>query len=50
MEPIDDVYYQRQEALGLAVQYVRGRMGFSAADAILIAEQFLMWLNKKESN
>lgn len=49
MEPIDPTYYSRLEALGLAVQYVRGRMGFSSADAIEIAEEFLAWLKIVEN-
>lgn len=49
MEPIEADRYMRQEALALAVQYVRGRMGFSSADAIEIAEVFLNWIDKVEN-
>lgn len=48
MEPIDSDFYHRQEALSLAVQFLKGRMGFSSADVIEIADEFLNWINNVE--
>ena len=49
MEPIDDQYYQRLDALTLAIQFVKGR-GFSRVDATDIASYFFDWLSNKDNN
>jgi hypothetical protein len=48
MEPIEEGFYRRQEALNLAVQYARGRVHYSVEDVITDAELFLNWLNNVE--
>lgn len=51
MEPIDteDGYYQRLDALGVAVQFTKERPGFTGSDTVELANYFLKYL-KGENN
>lgn len=48
MEPIDDNYWRKQEALHLAVQFTQHRLNFTLQETVEAAEYLLGWLNKVE--
>jgi hypothetical protein len=48
MEPIGNNRYQREIALGFAVQFVGAKPMFSTLNVIAIAQEFFDWLTYKE--